>query len=121
MNEAVSIIEQLKVEKRVIGRPALGVQVGVASPTLRQDLKLGDREGLVVALVIPGSSADDAGLREHDFVLKANGKDVKQPQDLIEEVQKAGVGGKVSLQILRGGTPMTIEATVGEDAPGGQQ
>ena len=117
INEAVSIIEQLKVEKRVIGRPALGVQVGAPTPALRQDLKIGDREGLVVALVIPGSAADDAGLREHDFVLSANGKPLKQPDDLVSEVQKAGVGGTITLEIIRDGRQMTVTATIGEDAP----
>ncbi len=114
INEAMEVVAQLKQEKRVIGKPTLGVNVGVPANTLREELGVGEREGVVVINVLPGSAAEDAGLKEYDFILEVNGNGVKEPQDLIKEVQQAGVGGELSLRLLRKGQEITVKATVGE-------
>ena len=118
INEARQIIEQLKSERRVIGRPALGVQVGPPAPSLREDLGLGNREGVVVIYVIPGSAAEDAGLREYDFIYRVNDEDIKTSDDLIRLVQHVGLGGELRIQMIRRGEQMTITARVGEATPG---
>jgi S1-C subfamily serine protease len=64
---------------------------------------------------VPGSAAEDGGLKAQDYLLKANGRELKAPEDLIQEVQKAGVGGKVQLEYIREGKKKTIDLTVGED------
>ncbi|MBE7438233.1 MAG: trypsin-like peptidase domain-containing protein [Spirochaetales bacterium] len=115
INEARNIIDQLKKERRVIGRPSLGVQVAQPSRALRAELGLGNRDGIVVSLVIPGSAAEDAGLSEQDFLLSADGEPLKEPGDLIKKVQKTGVGGKIVFVLIRNGQEMTITAVVGED------
>jgi serine protease Do len=115
INEAKGVISQLKREKRVIGRPTLGVQVGVPTANLKQFLKVEEDYGLVVRFIVPGSAAEDGGLKAQDYLLKANGRELKAPEDLIQEVQKAGVGGKVQLEYIREGKKKTIDLTVGED------
>ncbi|MBI3394297.1 MAG: trypsin-like peptidase domain-containing protein [Spirochaetia bacterium] len=116
INEVKSVIEQLKREKRVIGRPALGLQVGVPAESLREELKLGRETGLLVIMVVPGSAADEAGLKESDFLLSANGHALKLPQELVQEVQKTGIGGKLKLDLIRQGRRTSITATIGEDS-----
>ncbi len=118
INEAQNVIKQLKLEKRVIGRPALGVQVGSPTDSFREYLKLEKKQGLVVLFVVPGSAAADAGLQENDFILSANGKELKAPDDLVKEVQQAGIGGKLALRLIREGRETTIQVTVGEDVAG---
>ena len=105
------------VEKRAPGHwPAVsGVQVAQPSRALRAELGLGNRDGIVVSLVIPGSAAEDAGLAEQDFLLSADGEALKEPGDLIKKVQKTGVGGKIVFVLIRNGQEMTITAVVGED------
>ncbi|MCE9599951.1 MAG: trypsin-like peptidase domain-containing protein [Spirochaetia bacterium] len=115
INEAKIVIEQLKKEKRVIGRPSLGVQVGVATPNLKQYLKVSEDYGLIVRFVVPGSAAEEAGVKANDYVLKVNDKELKEPEELIQEVQKAGVGGKVKLELVREGKKKSIDITIGED------
>ncbi len=114
INEAKSIIDQLKREQRVIGKPTLGVQVGLPAPAARRDLGVGEREGVIVIQVLDGSAASDAGLKEYDFIYSVNGKPVKQPDDLINEVQRVGVDGKLEIKLVRGGRDMTLTASVGE-------
>ena len=114
INEAKSVISQLKQEKRVIGKPTLGVQIGVPADTLRQDLGLGEKKGVVVIHVLPGSAAQDAGLKEYDFIVSADGKPVAEPKDLISQVQEVGVDGTLTLKVLRNGKELEIKAKVGE-------
>ena len=114
INEARTVISQLKQEKRVIGKPTLGVQIGVPADTLRQDLGLGDQKGVVVIHVLPASSAEDAGLKEYDFITEVNGKSISEPKDLIEQVQEVGVDGDLTLKVIRNGKTIDLKAKVGE-------
>ena len=114
INEAKDVIAQLRKSKRVIGKPALGVQIGAISDRLRKDLQLGDLEGVIVIQVIPGSAAQQAGLREYDFITKMNGQMILEPKDLISVVQKSGIGSKVAIELMRKGQLTKIEAKIGE-------
>lgn len=118
INEAKSIIEQLKTEKRIIGRPALGLTVVVPAASYREYLGVGDRDGIVVRIVVPGSAAEEAGLRENDFIYEADGEEISDPDDLNKIVQKLGVGAKITLKIIRNRKEMTITAVIGEDISG---
>lgn len=118
INEAKSIIEQLKTEKRVIGRPALGLSVVSPAASYREYLGVGDRDGIVVRIVVPGSAAEQAGLRENDFIYKANDTEISDPDDLNSLVQELGVDAKITLYIIRNRKEMKIVATIGEDISG---
>ncbi len=114
INDAMKVVSQLRKQKRVIGRPTLGVTIGLPSPSLREELKIGDKEGVVVIQVLPSSAAADAGLQEYDFIYEINSKQVKSNEELVNSVQEAGVGGKLTLKIMRQGKNMTLNAEVGE-------
>ncbi|MBK1658527.1 DegQ family serine endoprotease [Paracraurococcus ruber] len=62
-------------------------------------------EGAVVAEVQPDSMAAAQGLQPGDVILRANGRDVKAPRDVLEAVNAARKDGKqaVALQIERDG------------------
>ncbi|WP_456420194.1 Do family serine endopeptidase [Thermovibrio sp.] len=85
-----------------------GFSVQPLTPELKS--KLGApkwiKHGLVVTEVKPGSAADDAGLREGDIIVHAgitpkDLKPVKDVDDLLEVVRKAGDSG-VLLKVVRG-------------------
>lgn len=116
INEVKGAIERLKKEKRVIGRPALGVSVGETSSTLRDYLGINENlPGVVVRMVVPGSAAEKAGLRENDYIYKLNDQTIDSPDSLIKQVQKAGVGAQVKIEIYRAGKKVTLQAVIGED------
>ncbi len=114
INEAKSVIKQLRQSKRVIGKPSLGVQIAIVSDKLRQDLKLVDLEGVIVVQVIPGSEAQKAGLKEYDFITKINGKQIKEPKNMIGIIQKSDIGESVVLDVMRNGKLLKIRAKIGE-------
>ncbi len=118
VNEAKTVISQLRKERRVIGKPAIGVHIALPSEVLRRELKLGKKEGVIVVEVLPDSSADKAGLKEYDFIYKVNRKQVNSSKDLIGEVQKVGVGGRLLLHLIREGKEKTLSLVVGENQAG---
>lgn len=61
-------------------------------------------DGVVVADVVPGSGADEKGLRRGDIITSVNGEDVSGPEDVLKIVSDAdGLGRKAALfQVRRG-------------------
>ncbi len=114
INEAKNVIKQLRKERRVIGKPTLGVNIAIPAPALSRDLGVSGKKGVVVIQVIPDSAADKAGLQEYDFIYMANKQKIQSSKDLVSAVQKAGVGGKLALQIIREKKAMRITAEIGE-------
>jgi len=73
---------------------SLGLELGAAE----------DGNGVVVADVEPGSSADDKGLRAGDVITSVNGEEVANPDDVVKVVGEADkLGRKAALfQVQRG-------------------
>ena len=68
------------------GKPRWGLGLGDLSPEVRQQMQLGGNvQGALVERVVPGSSADDAGLQRGDVITEVNRKPVQSASD----VQKA--------------------------------
>src|SRR5712692_8199334 len=74
-------------------------------------------EGVVIVRTVPGSSAEQAGLRgidQHtrtlgDVIVGVNGKPVRRLPDLIQEIERVGVGNKVTLTVKRDGRERSVE------------
>jgi 2-alkenal reductase len=77
-------------------------------------------DGLVIVRTVPGSSADRAGLRGidgntrrlRDVIVAVNGKPVRRLPDLTDELERAGVGKKVTLQVNRDGQSRSVDVEV---------
>ncbi|MCS7206211.1 MAG: trypsin-like peptidase domain-containing protein [Leptospiraceae bacterium] len=116
INEIKETIEILKKEKRVIGKAALGISVAEVNEGLKEYLGIPrDQKGVVVRFVVPGSSADKAGIQENDFIYKLNDQNIESTEDLVRAIQRAGIGAEVELHIIRKGNRIKIKAIVGED------
>jgi hypothetical protein len=73
-----------------------------AEHPLRAHLDLPENQGLIVANVVPDSPAAKAGLKQHDILLRANDKDLREMQDLVELVLSEGAKkGQITLEVLR--------------------
>jgi len=65
------------------GKPRWGLSLGEITPDVRQQLRGGsDLKGAVVERVLPGSPADNAGLRPGDVILSVNRKEVQSVADV---------------------------------------
>ena len=115
------IIPQLLATGKVI-RPYLGVQVSDAV----SNQVSGQRglNGVVVAGVEPDSPAAKAGLRGlqdagngrmmlGDIIQQADGKPVRRADDLFAALERHKAGETIKLQVLRDGSPVEIEITLG--------
>jgi membrane-associated protease RseP (regulator of RpoE activity) len=90
-----------------LGRFWIGLNCAEVSPALRSQLKLDKDVGLLVVNAFEGSPSQAAGLKEHDIIIKADGKEISAVGQLIEAVQKAGES-EIKLEIVREGQPKTI-------------
>ena len=100
---AQEIVENGRVSRRWIG--ISGVDVG---PQLARRYGLRTESGFLIAEVVPGSPADQAGLMNGDVVVGADGSDVNHTKDLLLAISKVGAGGNVKLNIDRMGNRGTI-------------
>jgi serine protease Do len=70
--------------------------------------------GLKVTKVGRESPAEKAGLVEGDVLLKLNGKDLKQRDDLQDQLKEMAAGDRVVLELLRRGKAETLTLRLGE-------
>ena len=95
----------------VAGRPVefgyLGIEGGDAA---------GGDPGALIASVVPGSPAEDAGLEAGDRVVAVNGDAVTSFGDLGVFIRRHGPGDELTLTISRDGEEQEIAATLGSTA-----
>jgi len=93
----------------VPGGRELGVKVQEVGETLRDQLALKENEGVLVTEVKPGSIAEKSGLKEHDILLKLDGKPVTDRWQFRADVLTALGKPEFQLELLRGGKRETAK------------
>ena len=72
-------------------------------------------QGVVVTLVVEGSPADEAGLRDGDVITAIDGESLASPQQLSDAIADRQPGDRVTLSVLRSGDgEREIEVRLGE-------
>jgi hypothetical protein len=99
------------------GRQAafLGVQAAELTADQKTEHGLTDEEGVLITDVVPNSPAAQAGLRRGDVILRINGKDVTDADELRQLVQQAGAGKQVKLEVIRGKNHRQMTARLEEN------
>jgi putative serine protease PepD len=87
-----------------IARAYLGVATGETP----------ERDGALVATVTPGTPAARAGIREGDFVVRFDGKAVREPSDLSNAVNTRKPGDTVEVAVRRDGREQSFEVRLAE-------
>jgi serine protease Do len=96
----------------VIARGYLGVEIQPVTQDIAEDLGLKSAAGALVAQVMPGTPAAEAGLKNGDVITKLDGKSVATPSDLTIQVGELKPGAKVELTYIRDGAEKTAQATL---------
>jgi serine protease Do len=81
-------------EEGAAEKTPLGLEVQNLNPTLAQQFRLRDTQGVVVVQVEPGTPAADANLRPGDLILEVNGAvigTVKEYREAVAKVKKDSV------------------------------
>ena len=86
---------------------ALGMTVVVATPPLRKQFRLGDRQGIVVTSAY--GEARDKGVRRGDLIIDVNGKPVEEPAEFFAAVRATKPRAPVRISYWRDGQTRVIE------------
>jgi len=80
----------------------------------RASLKREQSHGLLVLWLEEGGPAAKGNLFVGDIIVGVSGQPVSDPDDLFAALGSDTVGTSVSVEVLRGGRPETVNVTVGE-------
>ena len=112
INEALEIIEQLKVTGKII-RPYIGIYgLDLDETTARRNKLV---EGVYVYQVYTNTPAQKAGISRGDIIVGIDGKDVTTKQELNEIKNSKNIGDTVELKLYRNGKYETIKVTLDSD------
>ena len=112
-NLAKGIVNQLKTRGRVV-RGWMGVIIEKVQPPLAQALGLKEPRGALVREVDVKGPAVAAKLKPGDVIIRFDGQEIKEWQDLPLIVANTEVGKKVKVVVFRQGREFSLDLTVAE-------
>ncbi len=83
----------------IVQRGFLGVQISDINQEIKETNKLTSLKGVFISKVTDNGSAEKAGVKDGDVILKIGTKEVNSVAELQEEIGKRRPGDKVSLTI----------------------
>ncbi|HEY7242696.1 MAG TPA: trypsin-like peptidase domain-containing protein [Xanthobacteraceae bacterium] len=103
------------ISKGYVPTPGIGIVTANEAVSAREGV-----EGLVIVRTVPGSPAERAGLRGMDLnsgqlgdvIVAIDSKPVRRLPDLTDELERLGVGKKVTLQVERDGQTRSVDVEV---------
>jgi serine protease Do len=110
---ARDMLPDLRTKGRVI-RGWLGVSVQDLNEDLMRSLNLKEMRGALVAEVIKGDPADQAGIEAGDIITEINGQRIKDAHELLAAVANLRVGSRAEIRIIRDGKERVISLVVAE-------
>ena len=78
---------------------------------LRRAVGLPERDGLLVRDVEDDSPAAAAGIQEGDLIVGADGRSIRDADDLFAAIEATAEGGSLRLVLVRGTEEREVEAT----------
>lgn len=105
ISEAKPIIDNLKSNGYVSGRPLVGISVSSTN------------YGLSVGEVVAGGAADKAGMKKDDLIIKVDGTAVKNKETLNEMRDAKKPGDTMVFTVMRDGGLIDITVVLAEDTP----
>jgi len=112
-NTVVEVYNDLISPSHKVTRGSIGIQFreGLSSAVNRV---YGFKNGVLVQEVQPGGPADKAGLKAEDIITTIDGRNIKDGDDLVNDIASRRPGSTIRLGFLRDGKPMDTTVTVGD-------
>jgi serine protease Do len=76
----------------------------------------GFKNGIIVSTVTPNGGAAKAGIKPGDVIVSIDGRQIKDGDDLVNDISGRKVGSTVKLGYLRDGKQGTADVTIGDRA-----
>ncbi len=111
-NMAVHIANAL-IKNGKVERGWLGVSIRDLTPDLQKSMKLNVSKGALIAEVVKGGPADEAGLQKNDVVTAYHGKEIPDASSLQNQVADTSIGQEITLTVLRKGKSWDFKVTIG--------
>ena len=111
VNMVESLMDQL-IEHGEVKRGLLGVTMQDLTPSLAEAFGIPGKKGAVVSRVIPGSSAEENGIREGDVIVRFNKTDVQSSSDLRNAVGLLRAGSKATVEFYREGKRKKVKVKI---------
>ena len=95
-----------------VNRGYIGVRIANVDQKLARGLGLARPEGVLVQEVMPGSAAEQGGLRQGDVIIEVDGQKVNTSNHLQSVVARKRAGDAVQLQVVRDGKTSARSVTL---------
>jgi serine protease Do len=113
INQAVSVLDQLKTRGRV-SRGYMGVLLTDVTPAFQRSLNLSVSRGALVQDVTAGSPADRAGLQPYDVVFEVEGRHIETNAALIRDISARRPGTIARLAVMREARRIDLQVRLAE-------
>ncbi len=113
INLAKDLIPQLR-EKGKVTRGWIGVMIQKVTPDIADSLGLQASRGALVADVVKGGPAEEAGIKVGDVIVTFDGHEVKESTELPTLVAREKIGQDVPVVVMRDGKEETVNITIAE-------
>ena len=112
-NTVVSVYNDLISPSHKVTRGSIGIQFrqGLSSAVNRV---YGFKNGVMVQQVQPGGPAEKAGIKAGDIITTIDGRQIKDGDDLVNEIASRRPGSTVRLGFLRDGKQSDTTVTIGD-------
>lgn len=111
INDVKPIIEELMTHGKII-RPSLGITGQNMTEEFGNYWEI--PVGILVHQVVPGSSADIAGIQQGDVIIEFDGQRIATMEELKEILRQKKVGDQIKLKVVRGSGKKTIDVKLQE-------
>lgn len=111
INLAKSVAKDLIANGKV-NRGYIGVNIGEVDNAIAKSLGMEKPQGIIVQGVVPGGAAENSDVKAGDVILKIDGRDVNQPNQLQSYVASKSAGTTVLLTIFRDGRELEKKVTL---------
>lgn len=110
--QAADVMKQI-IEHGHVQRGWLGIEAQDLTRELAETFGLRDTHGMLVAGVLRGGPADQAGIEPGDVIDRVDGDDVASAHSAMSRIARAGPDTRLELEGIRDGERFTVTAVTG--------
>jgi serine protease Do len=111
----VQVYNQLIGPEHRVARGSIGIMFdAVENPAITR--VYGNGSGVTISSVVPGSPADEAGLKVGDTITTVDGHKVTKGSELVADIASRKPGSKVALGFVRNGKQQDTSVTIADRA-----